>query len=217
MKRNIPLSILSVILFTSIHSITQAQTTTVDVNKVYPLSEVTSKPVFAGGKMTKEDFLKFYQQFPVDENGDYIDGTAILSITVASDGAVEEAQVIQSDADELSDEAIRLMGIMPYFTPGKVNGQAVTTSMLFPVRFNKKAESTGMASDSIAVDTLAARMKIQPKQPLYLVNGKVITEDTDLSANKIKSIRVLKGDKATALYGSKGAYGVVLITTKDEE
>jgi TonB-dependent starch-binding outer membrane protein SusC len=37
---------------------------------------------------------------------------------------------------------------------------------------------------------------------------------TDLNVNDIKSIDVLKDASATALYGSRGANGVVLITTK---
>jgi TonB-dependent SusC/RagA subfamily outer membrane receptor len=36
----------------------------------------------------------------------------------------------------------------------------------------------------------------------------------DLSVNNIKSVDVLKDASATAAYGSRGANGVVLITTK---
>ncbi|WP_264566640.1 carboxypeptidase-like regulatory domain-containing protein [Flavobacterium sp. N3904] len=50
--------------------------------------------------------------------------------------------------------------------------------------------------------------------PLYIVDG-VITEKLDtLNPSDILSMDVLKGDKATALYGEKGKNGVIIITTK---
>ena len=51
------------------------------------------------------------------------------------------------------------------------------------------------------------------KKPLYIVDG-VPVEDFDMSASEITSIDVLKDAAATAVYGSRGANGVILITTK---
>ena len=54
------------------------------------------------------------------------------------------------------------------------------------------------------------------KGPLYIVNG--VPYDGDISAinpNNIKSMDVLKDAAATSVYGSRGADGVVLITTKN--
>lgn len=49
--------------------------------------------------------------------------------------------------------------------------------------------------------------------PVYVVDG-MITEDIDfLNANEIASIEVLKDASATAIYGSRGANGVILVTT----
>ena len=52
--------------------------------------------------------------------------------------------------------------------------------------------------------------------PLYLVDGETITEEQFqlISQSDIISVDVLKGEKATALYGVKGANGVIIITTK---
>lgn len=52
--------------------------------------------------------------------------------------------------------------------------------------------------------------------PLYVVDG-IPLEDFDpatISANDIKDFNVLKDASATAIYGSRGANGVILITTK---
>lgn len=63
-------------------------------------------------------------------------------------------------------------------------------------------------------------------EPLYVVDGMIITTDNlssngaatnplaDINPNDIQSLEILKDASAAALYGSRGANGVVLITTK---
>jgi TonB-linked SusC/RagA family outer membrane protein len=54
--------------------------------------------------------------------------------------------------------------------------------------------------------------------PLYVVDGVPITGDLrDIDQNSIESIDVLKDASAAAVYGSRGANGVVMITTKRGE
>ncbi|MDF7810601.1 TonB-dependent receptor [Hymenobacter sp. YC55] len=51
-------------------------------------------------------------------------------------------------------------------------------------------------------------------QPLYVIDGLWTDNIRDLSPNDIESATVLKDASSTAVYGSRGANGVVLITTK---
>ncbi|MBC9932785.1 TonB-dependent receptor [Chitinophaga qingshengii] len=51
-------------------------------------------------------------------------------------------------------------------------------------------------------------------EPLYIVDGFVGAEFFAINPDDIASIQVLKDAAATALYGSRGANGVILITTK---
>lgn len=50
--------------------------------------------------------------------------------------------------------------------------------------------------------------------PLYVIDGYVGGDLFDLNPDDIESIQVLKDASATAVYGSRGANGVVLVTTK---
>ena len=51
--------------------------------------------------------------------------------------------------------------------------------------------------------------------PLYVVDGFPISGDLrSLNPNDIESVEILKDASATAIYGSRGANGVVLVTTK---
>lgn len=51
-------------------------------------------------------------------------------------------------------------------------------------------------------------------EPLYVVDGYAGADISNLDPNDIASIEVLKDASATAIYGSRGANGVVIITTK---
>ncbi|TCO09706.1 TonB-linked SusC/RagA family outer membrane protein [Natronoflexus pectinivorans] len=50
--------------------------------------------------------------------------------------------------------------------------------------------------------------------PLYVVDGVPMTDIRFLSANDIESIQILKDASSAAIYGSRAANGVVMITTK---
>jgi TonB-linked SusC/RagA family outer membrane protein len=57
----------------------------------------------------------------------------------------------------------------------------------------------------------------QDNSPLYIVDGFPVSSISDIPPNDIKSIDVLKDASSTAIYGSRGANGVVIITTKSGE
>ena len=50
--------------------------------------------------------------------------------------------------------------------------------------------------------------------PLYVVDGYPVADDDFINPNDIESIEILKDAASAAIYGSRGASGVVLITTK---
>lgn len=50
--------------------------------------------------------------------------------------------------------------------------------------------------------------------PLFVVDGMFVDDISFLSAEDISSVEVLKDASATAIYGSRGANGVIIITTK---
>ena len=55
-------------------------------------------------------------------------------------------------------------------------------------------------------------------QPLYIIDGQVFTGDVNsLNSSDIENVEVLKDASATAMYGARGANGVVLISTKNKK
>lgn len=54
----------------------------------------------------------------------------------------------------------------------------------------------------------------QSNSPLFVVDGVVVDNIDDIPADQIESIDVLKDAASTAIYGARGANGVILVTTK---
>ena len=50
--------------------------------------------------------------------------------------------------------------------------------------------------------------------PLYVIDGMIVNDVNHLNPNEIETMQVLKDASAAAIYGARGANGVILITTK---
>ena len=51
-------------------------------------------------------------------------------------------------------------------------------------------------------------------EPLYVIDGLILNDPNNLNPADIESIQILKDASAAALYGARGANGVIIITTK---
>jgi TonB-linked SusC/RagA family outer membrane protein len=84
---------------------------------------------------------------------------------------------------------------------GKLTGVQVTTT-------------EGSPDAEIKIRVRGGGSITQANTPLYIVDGFAKDDIRDISPADIQSIDVLKDASSTAIYGSRGANGVILITTK---
>lgn len=70
------------------------------------------------------------------------------------------------------------------------------------------------ATSSISIRGLGTLSNKQNSSPLIVVDGMPVDDLSMISANDIASISVLKDASSSAIYGSRAAFGVILITTK---
>lgn len=84
---------------------------------------------------------------------------------------------------------------------GKVSGMDIT-------------RSTGEAGAPVRVNLRGNRSLTASNDPLILVDGIPYGSLLDINTSDIESMEVLKDASSTAIYGSRGANGVILITTK---
>ncbi len=69
--------------------------------------------------------------------------------------------------------------------------------------------------DSRTIKLRSASSIGNTQAPLYVVDGKVVSDISSLSPNEIGSMEVLKDAAATSVYGSRGSNGVIVITTQN--
>ena len=84
----------------------------------------------------------------------------------------------------------------------------------YELAINGPNENTTLNGNIIALKPSSG----QKDNPLIVIDGVITSESNlkDINPNNIQSINVLKGEKATAKYAEKGAYGVIEITTKKQ-
>jgi TonB family protein len=74
-------------------------------------------------------------QYPpvAQENG--IQGRVVVQFIIEKDGSISGAEVIKKVNEHLDAEALRVIGEMPKWTPGKQKGEAVRVKFTLPVTF----------------------------------------------------------------------------------
>ena len=72
----------------------------------------------------------------------------------------------------------------------------------------------GRPGATISVRVRGGGSITQSNDPLYVVDGFPVSNIGDIPASEIESIDVLKDASSTAIYGARGANGVILVTTK---
>ena len=73
---------------------------------------------------------------------------------------------------------------------------------------------SGQPGDASTIRIRGIGSAIAGNDPLYVVDGIITSDISFLPANDIESMQILKDASASAIYGSRGANGVIIITTK---
>jgi TonB-linked SusC/RagA family outer membrane protein len=74
--------------------------------------------------------------------------------------------------------------------------------------------TSGGAGSNVNVTVRGNRSILAQNTPLFIVDGIQYPNFQDINPNDIQSMEVLKDASSTAIYGSRGANGVIIITTK---
>lgn len=72
----------------------------------------------------------------------------------------------------------------------------------------------GRPDASVSIRVRGGGSISQSNEPLILVDGITVSSLNDIPADQVESIDVLKDASSTAIYGARGANGVILVTTK---
>ena len=206
--KNIVLIIALLIATSSFHLYAQNEKAVDDAgNNIY--SVVDKKPYLEGFKRDAEKYFEKYLRYPSDAFIAEIEGLVYVSFVVTDTGSVGDVFISQTSDDLFNHEAIRLVKHSSgHWEPGIVDGNAVNTRMGIPVKFEMSDSDHEAAEMLSAFDETAGT-------PLFILDKKIVNGVLEIEDYNVRSVRVLKGDKAIELYGSKAVNGVVIITSKN--
>lgn len=100
--------------------------------------EVDIMPVFPGGDIALLKYLADSARYPKDAKTNGTQGKVVTRFIVRADGTVSDVSILKSVSPSLDQEAIRVVGTLPKFTPGKLNGENVAVWFMVPIQFSLK-------------------------------------------------------------------------------
>lgn len=105
--------------------------------EVYEYDFVTDKPRFPGGDSDLMRFINHNREYPKKAYDKGIQGRVTCSFVVNTDGSISHISVIRGVEPSLNKEAIRILSLMPEWIPGRLDGKAVPTRVIWSVPFRK--------------------------------------------------------------------------------
>lgn len=187
--------------------------------------EVVEKmPAFPGGIAELMKYLSSNIKYPVEAHKAGIQGRVVVSFVVNKDGTVKDAKIVRSVDKSIDAEALRVISAMPKWQPGYQDGKAVSVRYTVPVTFRLTGESGKVQSAEAGNDNINVKMSSDNNNVnisfkdtrYYVINGVHVdaAEVKKISADKIKEIVVLKGEKAIEKFGEQARDGAIVVTTE---
>ncbi len=172
---------------------------------------VESMPQYPGGMGECLKFLAENIKYPIEAKNKGIQGRVIVEFVVRKDGKIINPTIVRGIDEQLDAEALRVVNIMPEWTPGTQRGEAVNVKYTVPIKFSLDKKTDNKAS-VIKMENITSN-----KKPLFIVNGEKKSSDeiNSIDGNNIESISVIK-DPAEIIkkYGFEAKDGVVIINLK---
>ena len=107
-------------------------------NTIY--RSVEQMPRFPGGDQALMKYLQTHINYPPMAAMNKTEGRVVVQFVVTSLGSIGEVKVVRSLDKDLDREAIRVIKLLPQFTPGRHNGKAVSVWYTLPVPFKLPPE-----------------------------------------------------------------------------
>jgi TonB family protein len=97
---------------------------------------VEQLPQFPGGEKRMMYYLSVYTKYPKQAITEKVEGTVEVNFMVGKNGKVEKVKVLKGAHPAFDAEAIRVVGSMPYWTPGMQNDIPAEVYYTIPIEFS---------------------------------------------------------------------------------
>jgi protein TonB len=102
-------------------------------SEIYTIVDKMS--VYEYGEKELANFISYNMRYPKEALQQGIEGRILCSFIVGKDGSISNIEVVSGSNEALNNEAIRVLGLMPKWTPGENNGEKVNVKCLLPIDF----------------------------------------------------------------------------------
>ena len=117
---------------------------------------VEEMPSFPGGMNECMKFLAKNMKYPVAAQQAKIEGRVIVQFVVDKDGTITDTKVVRGVSPEIDAEALRVVGMMPKWNPGKQRGKAVAVKYTLPMMFRLQKQEPKNESSVVSVVSIKA-------------------------------------------------------------
>lgn len=169
--------------------------------------QVDKEAKFKGKPRNVSAFHQKYMDYPDEARLNLLEGTVEISAIVTDEGRLMEPEIEKGVDPLLDSEALRLVRMMQEWKPARKDGNEVNSRVSIPVEFRLSEEEREF------IQTLKQN-GLDEEMPLFVIDDKIAKEYIVVPQYNVKSVRVIKGDKAVKRYGPEAENGVVIITTK---
>ena len=122
-------------------------------------------------------------------------------VVVIGYGSARRSQVVGS-VSRVSNDEITKQPVMNAVQG--LQGKTAGVQIISSGEPGKQSEVRIRGTNSITADA----------NPIYVVDGVIVTDISNINTNDVESMEVLKDAASQAIYGSRAANGVILVTTK---
>ncbi len=173
--------------------------TITDIDGIYNLSvQQGDVLVFSFIGMTAEEVVVVNETHDVAMHADITD---LNEVVVVGYGVQKKSDLTGAISTVKPEELVkRDVATVDQALQGQMAGVTVT-----------QGSGTPGESPNISIRGLGS---LNNTSPLYVVDGMMLDDISHINAKDIESLQVLKDASSSAIYGSRGANGVIIITTK---
>ncbi len=100
-----------------------------------PVIFADQMPQFPGGENEMFRFIKQHLRYPLIAQESGVFGTVIINFVIDRNGNITDMAVARGIGSGCDEEAMRVLGIMPRWSPGKQAGNPVRVRYAIPIKF----------------------------------------------------------------------------------
>ncbi len=162
---------------------------------------VEEMPEFPGGETEMMKFIRNKLRYPAQAANENAQGVVIVSFVVRFDGKIDGIKVVRGVHPALEAEALRVIGSMPDWKPGKQSGKFVDVAYNIPIQFKLEAPDPNTVlvrpqfpgGENEMINFIAGHISYPVQAKKDNVEGTVLVCFKVLITGKIEDIKVVRG------------------------